>query len=206
MRRIVIFTLLCTAGMFQLHAQDTDTLSTPDEQTIVNKKFDENGNLIQYDSTYVHRWSSDSTFNMPFDENSAFGRNLQEYLNNFMNDSLMANFGFRHDFSPLGDDDFMNPLNPSIPDSVFMKQFHMNQDSLYHFHFNFDQFPQEFDSPDMQALHKQLQEELNRKGYEFPEFRSKEQQEEWEQLMKKHQAEKEELLKKWEKENKDKLY
>lgn len=47
-----------------------------------------------------------------------------------------------------------------------------------------------------------MEEQLKFNRYQFPEFQSKEQQDEWEQLINKQQQEKEELLKKWQKENK----
>jgi hypothetical protein len=47
-------------------------------------------------------------------------------------------------------------------------------------------------------MQKQLEEKLNHQNLVFPEFKSREQKEEWEKLMQKQQKEKEELLKKWE--------
>lgn len=190
MKKIVFIAFLCVSCLFQLQAQDVTKKGEPDEQITVNKQYDENGNLTQYDSTYVHQWSTDSTFNFPFNEHFAFGGNMEELLHRFMGDSAMANFGFPSDFffSPF-DDDFMNPM---MTDSVFAQYFNTHSDSLFNFHQMF---------PDMQAIQKQLEEQLDMQGSEFPEFKSQEQKEEWDKLLKKQQKEKEELMKKWEQEN-----
>ncbi len=60
-----------------------------------------------------------------------------------MQDSLIANFGGHLN-------NFMNPLNPGMLDSAFMKKFQLNQDSLLNYHLNFqNMFPQDFDFPDI---------------------------------------------------------
>jgi len=46
----------------------------------------------------------------------------------------------------------------------------------------------------LEDLQKQLQEKFNHQNLVFPEFKSPEQQEEWEKLMQKQQKEKEELM------------
>ncbi len=197
MKKIGFITFLCFALILQLRAQDKTKKDTPDEQITVNRQYDENGNLVQFDSTYVHQWSSDSTFNFPFNKNFTFDGNLQEFMDKFMGDSAMTNFDFPDDynFSPF-DDNFMNPM---MTDSMFVQRFHLHPDSLFNFHHSFPNHLQSgFDFPDMQSLQKQMEDELNRHGTQFPEFKSQEQKDEWEKLMKKHQQEKEDLLQKWE--------
>ena len=47
-------------------AQTIDTLpSIPDEHIIVNKEYDDEGNLIRYDSTYIYKWQNDSIYGFP---------------------------------------------------------------------------------------------------------------------------------------------
>lgn len=203
MKRKMIFALLCIFGMVHLSAQELNKNENPDEQIIVKKEYDENGNLIKYDSTYVHQWSPDSTFTFPFEEDFAFDGSIRDFMNNFMNDSLMTGFGFPHHFSlPLFDEDFfMNPLDFSFPDSLLLKQFRVDHDSLFNRNFSFHHsFPHDFGFPDMDEIHKKMEEHLNQFGFENPDFKSKQQQDEWEKLMEKQQKEKEEFLKKWEKE------
>lgn len=73
----------------------------------VNREFDENGNLISYDSTYVYSWSSvegDSIDNANADE---IFKNFRQYfyrqngntglMNSFMNDSLYGGNDFFED-------------------------------------------------------------------------------------------------------------
>jgi len=138
----------------------------PEEKSIVNKQFDENGNLIQYDSTLVWQWNSDSTMNFSFDDNFAFGKAFP---------------GFFGEFNA---------------DSMFTFEFPFEQDSIFGFDFG-NQFPGSFDFNELEELQKQLIEKFNHHNFVFPEFKSPEQQDEWEKLMQKQQKEKEELLKKW---------
>src|SRR5665647_1513463 len=71
--------------------------NTPEEKSIVNKEYDENGNLIQYDSTYTWQWNSDSTFNFSFDDNFAFGKEFPEIFA----DSIFQHFGFPVSYTHL---------------------------------------------------------------------------------------------------------
>ena len=48
MKNLILILLILTAGFSVANAQQKQ--SKPDEKTIVNKEFDENGNLIKYDS------------------------------------------------------------------------------------------------------------------------------------------------------------
>lgn len=59
---LVLFLFVFT----QVNGQEQVQKETPDEQIIVNKKYDENGNLIGFDSTYFHQWSSDTSFQFSF--------------------------------------------------------------------------------------------------------------------------------------------
>ena len=129
---------------------------------------------------------------------------MEEFLQHFMGDSAMANFGFPQDFnfSPF-DDDMMNPM---LSDSMFVQHFQAHPDSLFNFHRMYPEHLQNgFEFPDMQALQKQLEEQLDLHGYHFPEFKSEQQKQEWNELMEKQKQEKEDLMKKWEKESTKKL-
>ena len=75
MKRLVLIALVFTTGFTFLQAQEKQT--KPEEKTIVNKEFDEDGNLIKYDSTFVWSWSGDSAFQFGFPMNDFFsGKNL----------------------------------------------------------------------------------------------------------------------------------
>lgn len=174
--------------------------NTPQEKSIVNKEYDENGNLIQYDSTYVWKWNSDSTMNFSFDENFAFGKEFPGMFEEFFGDSVFENFGFfnDHHFPSFNDDEFFRHFQHSFPDSAFFQPFPFESDSLGGFGFR-HHFPGGTVFPDLEELQKQMFEKFNHQNMITPGFKSPEQQKEWEELLKKQQKEKEELKKKWEK-------
>ena len=94
MKRLVyLFVLLLTASW--TFAQKNTANIAPQSQIKVNKEYDENGNLIRYDSSYVSSWSSDSTFtNMDIDSlrnkmKFFFGDNFDS----FFNDSTLFDHG-----------------------------------------------------------------------------------------------------------------
>ena len=55
---IPLMILLLMAGLVQ--AQSNSESNQPNEQSKVTREYDENGNLIRFDSSYVKSWSSDS--------------------------------------------------------------------------------------------------------------------------------------------------
>src|SRR5690606_22322003 len=86
---------------------------SPDEQIIVNKKFDDQGNLIEYDSMFIHQWSMDTTFHFGFPGDSlSFQYNfpgIEHFMKEFWRDSLFSHFSFPQQpfsfgfqFSPFG--------------------------------------------------------------------------------------------------------
>lgn len=61
-RTFLLLALVFAIGTAQ--AQNTNKANNPNERSNVTKEYDEQGNLIRYDSTYVKSWSSgDSTLN-----------------------------------------------------------------------------------------------------------------------------------------------
>ena len=194
MRSLVMFLMLIPLITLQVWAQK----KSPEEKSIVNKEFDENGNLIQYDSTYVWQWNSDSTMNFSFDDNFAFGKEFPEMFNGFFNDSIFEQFGLLHDhqFQPFIDEEFFRHFQHSFPDSMSVQGFPFELDSTTSFQFG-QQFPGNFDFQELEDLQKQFQEQFKQHSFRIPEFKSHEQQEEWEKLMQKQQKEKEEMLRKW---------
>lgn len=171
--------------------------NVPQEKSIVNKEYDENGNLIQYDSTFVWQWNSDSTMNFSFDDNFAFGEQFPGNFGEFFNDSIFEQFGFlNHQFPSLNHDEFFRQFQHSFPDSTFFRSFPFEQDSTGNFQFGL-QFPGNFYFRDLEDLQKLFQEQFKQHSFGIPEFNSPGQNEEWEELLKKQQKEKEELMKKW---------
>lgn len=194
MKKLATLLIFIFCGSVQIWAQK----NTPDEKSIVKKEYDENGNLIQYDSTYVWSWNSDSTLNFSFDDNFEFGKEFPDIFGDFNSDSIFEKFGFsnKERFLPFENDDFFGQFQSSIPDSLFVNGFQFESDSVFNFHFD-NQFPDNFSFPEFEEIQKQLQENFNLHNFVFPDFNSPEQEDEWDELMKKHQKEKEELMKKW---------
>ncbi|HKI87597.1 MAG TPA: hypothetical protein VKA38_01130, partial [Draconibacterium sp.] len=91
MRRLGMFSVALLFAATLVNAQDQKNAQKPDEQITVNKKYDDQGNLIQYDSTYVHSLSSDSTVHFTFPDNHFFSEkdfpDIDQFLQEFMNDS-----------------------------------------------------------------------------------------------------------------------
>lgn len=195
-------TLLIVFALFLTNAlgQDQKEITDPDEQIIVKKEYDENGNLIAYDSTYIHQWSSDTSFNFSFDDKLIFDDNfpeLNDFFEDFINDSTNHNFGFPYNFkmSPFHDEDFIKHFMFPFSDSTFIKDFNLPVDSLHNFN-------GESLFPDLKQIQKQLQEQF--KNFNFPnqptqKERNEEQLKELEKLRKKHQKEIQELHEKWKK-------
>tara|TARA_X000000950_G_scaffold134422_1_gene167368 strand:+ start:3285 stop:3704 length:420 start_codon:yes stop_codon:yes gene_type:complete len=77
---VLVFFLISNSSFSQLEVYvDTIKNDSPNESWNVNKSFDKNGNIVQYDSSYSYSYSSTG-----------------EYLNI---DSLITNFGINNFFS-----------------------------------------------------------------------------------------------------------
>jgi hypothetical protein len=197
MKKISVFLLLLTTIVYFVSGQNEKELENPDEQIIVNKEYDENGNLIAFDSTYIHKWSSDTMLN--FSEKDLFAGNmfpdLERFMEGFTGDSTFYRFDFPDPFfgSPFADDDLFDRFEYAFPDSTFVRNFEFKMDSM--------PFDREFVFPDMKILQEQMEEHFKHFDLQEPRFKenlTEEQKKDLEKLKKKHQKEMEELRKKWE--------
>ena len=106
MKTKYLLVVLVFTGMFSCHSQDLKTdkklqgKNKPQEKVTVNRKYDENGNLIEFDSTYT------------------------SYYSNFKGDTLLTdsilkdfNTYFNYHFSDMTSNNFM------LMDSTFMHKF-----------------------------------------------------------------------------------
>lgn len=195
MRSLIVILVVLICASSPILAQK----NVPQEKSTVKKEFDENGNLIQYDSTYVWQWNSDSTINFQMDKNFAFGNHFPPFFGDFDADSILQRFGFSDDkmFTPFDDEDFFSHFQHAIPDSMFMDRYPFKTDSTMNFYFG-HQFPQNFNFNAFEDMQKQMLEMFGQQNFSKQEFKSQEQKEEWEKLIQKQQKEKEELMKKWE--------
>lgn len=111
----------------------------PKEDFKVNREYDDQGNLIRFDSTYTYNWSGDTTL-----LNSMSPKDMSRIFNDqfiLLNDSSFRGNSFFDDFDQL----FFSPFN-SKRDSVLLKKFGMNQ--FHSFNFKNDSLAQDFNDFD----------------------------------------------------------
>lgn len=117
MKRFILLSILGAGIIGICLAQSKDLKkNSPKEDIKVNKKYDEKGNLIQYDSTYTYNWSSDTTFMnkmSPEDIKNFFGDHSK-----FFNDNSLMGNSFFEDFDQMFSSHF-----GMMPDSSMMKKF-----------------------------------------------------------------------------------
>ncbi|NOU59381.1 hypothetical protein [Marinifilum caeruleilacunae] len=116
--------------------QNTENHTIPKKDIKVNKEYDEDGNLIRYDSTYVYSWSSDSTHH--FFSDSAFlnkmdmsrmHKRMQEQLSRFFGPDSLRKQNNRHPF--FSDDFFKDDFfdRDFFDSSMFPRNFHQRDSS-----------------------------------------------------------------------------
>lgn len=200
MRGLIVFFVL-TFAVFQLVAQKREP--KPDEKIIVNKKFDDQGNLLRFDSTYIHQWSSDST--LKFDDRingfELFNGNdwpdMDQFLEKFFGDTVFNQFrGKEHFFgkSPFGSHFFGKDLKYFFGDSLDFDFNPLVTDSV-----EVDNLLPRSDNPGFFNKRRDFNRGLQP---EFQEFENPEQQKEWDQLMLKQHKERMEFQKRWNRKNK----
>ncbi|HAQ21545.1 MAG TPA: hypothetical protein DCR40_20290 [Prolixibacteraceae bacterium] len=145
MKPCFLFFIMATCLVFNgLSQTGAPKKNSPKEDFKVNREYDEQGNLIRFDSTYTYSWSSDSTLqnSLSFkDFDNLFGDNFS-----FFNDSAFTGHSFFDDFDQLSARSFIGKR-----DSVLMKKFGLNP--LFHnirsytdsLAFNFKDFDSFFD-------------------------------------------------------------
>lgn len=212
MKKLIFLGAIVFVTVHSVFAQQQKEQKSPDEQIIVNRNYDEQGNLIEYDSTYFHKWTTDSTFYLGIPGDKTLKNwnfpGIEQFMNEFWNDSLFRNrpytprpFSFGFEFSPFGEDS--DRLNPRLfSDSLFQRNFPYRLDSLF-FKFGTTPFPDkqpDIDHKFFENFGERLKEHFYRyrdEDFAFPEFKNFQHQQEYEQLLEKHRKELEELKKKW---------
>ena len=119
---VLVFFLISNFSFSQLEVYiDTIKNNSPNESWNVNKKYDKNGNIIQYDSSYSYSYSStgeylnidslitnfgiNNFFSNPFDLDSSFNfhnqksRMMENFFNEFMEIDSFFNDFFYNNFS-----------------------------------------------------------------------------------------------------------
>lgn len=169
---LLILILLLSIPSF---SQNQKTKKQPNENVKVNKEYDEEGNLIRYDSTYVYTWSSDSSMQLHPDSSifvqpdfDMIKKQMQEHMNSFFKtDSISGNhFGYPFDLDEFFDDEFLDRhffYHDSISNAPSSKNFFNNFDEMMREHMK---FRNEY----MQKMHKNMDSlrlEFLKKNQEF---------------------------------------
>ncbi|PTN10274.1 hypothetical protein [Mangrovibacterium marinum] len=134
MKKLIPFVmLLFVAPMAQ--AQQREKPGEPNEQSKVTREYDENGNLIRFDSTYVKSWSSDSTMTMSPEDVEQLQKQMQEMFSGAFGDDADNFFG---DPFPGSAKDFFNqPGDSTLTMPGFQNAFpdleEMHQRMMQHF-------------------------------------------------------------------------
>ena len=116
---------MCKAQIRENEMGNSEKSAIPKTDIKVNRQYDENGNLIKYDSTYSYSFSN---FGNDSIMNDSIFRNLNNvfffsdppsFNNQFFQDSLFNNDFFRKDFfsTPFFDPEIMNKFFQEI-DSI----------------------------------------------------------------------------------------
>lgn len=197
MKPYFIITLLLSTAFLNVAAQ----VNKPEEKSIVNKEYDEEGNLIKYDSTFVWSWSGDSAFQFDFPMNDFFsGNNFPGFGEMFSDSAFVNHFNNQFfNFDQFDNDEFFGQFGQQFPDSAFSQHFEFFGDSAFVFPFGSDNSFENFFQGDFETMHKEMMRHFGNMPMGTPRFESEEQEKAWEELMQKQQKEKEELLKKWKK-------
>jgi hypothetical protein len=150
----------------------------PGEEIIINKEFDEQGNLLRYDSTYTFMWQSDTTFRFPgFEEWEDIFQNQSPWHDLFSGDlfadSTLTEMPFFRDFPPHFFEDDQSPhpfrFDFGFPDSARFRNFSFQMDTTF-FMGPDSSFllPPGFFMPNMNSLRELLKEFRSGPGSEVP--------------------------------------
>ncbi|MDX9882671.1 MAG: hypothetical protein RBS73_11445 [Prolixibacteraceae bacterium] len=136
MKRLVLLTVVGLLTCHMAYSQSDKVRkepTLPQEKVTANKEFDENGNLISFDSTYVYSWSSDSTISgFPGDIDFSDFFNWKGSL--FDNDSAFMNDPFRgFHFNHEEIDNFFKWFPEIFPDSLDQNMYSYRNDSIIRF-------------------------------------------------------------------------
>lgn len=107
MKKLIPFVIFLFAGLMVM-AQQNDAPGQPKEQSNVIREYDESGNLIRFDSTYVRSWSADSL--MSSDEFNSVQQQMKELFSGAFGDD---SDNFFNDAFGLFDSGVMNQLDDS---------------------------------------------------------------------------------------------
>lgn len=170
MKRFILFSFMTMCLIINSLAQKPDQKSnSPKENSTVKREYDENGNLIRFDSTYTYSWSGDTTLMKSLSPENF--PDLFDYPFGFFQDSTFRGHSFFDEFDQF----FAQPFSGK-QDSVLMKRFgirpqfhnfHSQGDSLAMNH-GFDNFFEFFSHNPNDSIHSKTP----RKGQQIPQPKS----------------------------------
>jgi len=203
---------LCVLPLISQAQKEKDTFpEQPDEQISVHREYDENGNLIRYDSTYTFEWHGDTMMVFPHGRDPFSPPGLfadpDDLIRHFFSDSVAR-------FDPFNDlweqeffrehQKFFEHFDDPLFQDRFFELFTDHPDSLNRFYWKDSTFwqPRMYSDFPFNGF-RNFMEEFYRS---FPDrelqfFENEKQQQEWEEIIKKYQQEIEEFNKKWNSEN-----
>ncbi|MFZ5429770.1 MAG: hypothetical protein ACOZDD_06025 [Bacteroidota bacterium] len=222
MRYLSIFIAAVFLQLAASAQNQRENSKSPDEEIRVNREYDERGNLLRYDSSYIFRWHNDTTFQFPdfggwndiFNRQSPF---LDLFQGTFPSDSLWSGMPL---FRDLPGRFFDSPEwfgAFSFPDSSLFQNFSFQWDStLFIGPDSTFILPPGFIMPNMNSLRDLLKDFgefpdefapfFGHPDRRFDRFSDEKIMQEWQELMEKHKREMDELYRKWEKSEKQQIY
>jgi hypothetical protein len=127
MKRFIIFSVMVIGLFYNGLSQTKDQKpKSPKEDIKVNREYDEQGNLIRFDSTYTYNWSGDTTL-----INGKIPGNMDRFFTDhfkFFGDSSALDDSFFGDFNQL----FAMPFS-NKHDSMLLKNFGIDQLKFFNF-------------------------------------------------------------------------
>lgn len=134
MKRFVflMFVILLVGGIAYSQSDKTKKKKNlPQEKVTVNKEYDENGNIVSFDSSYVYSWSSDTTM-AGFPGDIDFSEIFNWKGSFFDNDSAFVGDPFGG-FNNQEFESFFNHFSQMFPDSLNSDMYSYRNDSIVRF-------------------------------------------------------------------------
>ncbi len=146
--------------------QNSSDRKEPEVKTETKKEYDEDGNLIRYDSVYTWKWNDHDVFNEEFFENfednfGQFHEKWEDFGEEFMSKFYLDDKAIEK-FKDLQEDFNFNFKDSALFNDHFEKFFEDDQLQLHGFNFNgenLDEMP--FDKEKMDEMQKRIKDLLN---------------------------------------------
>ena len=169
MRSTGIFFIISVFSI-TVYGQDKDQNSSdrkePEVKTETKKEYDEDGNLIRYDSVYTWKWNDNGVFNEKFLENfednfDQFHEKWEDFGEEFMSKFYLDDEAMEK-FKDMQEDFKFDFKDSSLFNDHFEKFFEDDQFQFHGFNFNGENLEEiPFDKEKMDEMHKRMKDLLN---------------------------------------------